>query len=255
MVRKPEEFTLGSPVTEPGRFANEMAHLKRIGRSFVIATKEVTVEQFLRFREHRWEKRYSPFKDSPVVSVSWYEAAAYCNWLSELEGIPSDQWCYKPNAEGKYDEMMSMKPNHLKLAGYRLPTNAEWEYACRSGSVVSRYFGRSHELLHRYAWYQINGDDQAWQVGKLRPNELGLFDTLGNAVECVEDPMLLNMSNKRDDVENKEYLLIDERAPRFVRGGSFVFGPVVLRCAYRSNLRPSFRYFSTGFRPAKTCPD
>ena len=111
----------------------------------------------------------------------------YCNWLSEKEGIPEDQWCYEQTAGGKYAAGMKIKRNHLKLTGYRLPTEAEWEYACRAGSVVGRYYGRTEELLPRYGWYQKNAEDHAWPVGRLRPNDLGLFDTLGNALEWVED--------------------------------------------------------------------
>jgi formylglycine-generating enzyme required for sulfatase activity/tRNA A-37 threonylcarbamoyl transferase component Bud32 len=257
VVRGPAEFTLGSPGTESGRVpVNESAHRKRIGRSFAIATKEATVEQFLRFRPgHRWQERYSPDRDSPAVAVTWYQAAEYCNWLSEREGIPRDQWCYEPNEKGLYAEGMQMKTDHLQLTGYRLPTEAEWEFACRSGSVVSRYYGRSEELLARYGWYQKNGEDRAWPVGRLRPNELGLFDMLGNALEWCEDPALLYVTGQRDDIENKKLRLINERMSRLLRGGSFFDSPVNLRCAPRNLYQPSLADNTDGFRPVRTSPD
>ena len=257
VVRGPVEFTLGSPGTEPGRIpVNEPAHRKRIGRSFAIATKEVTVEQFLRFKpRHFWVVQFSPDRDSPAVGMTWYEAAEYCNWLSEREGIPREQWCYEPNEKGLYAEGMQIKTDHLKLGGYRLPTEAEWEYACRSGSVVSRYFGRSEELLPRYGWYQKNGEDRAWPVGRLRPNELGLFDMLGNALEWVGDPAQLYVTGQRNDIENKSLLLINERVSRLLRGGSFNLTPVDLRCANRLDNRPSIVNNTSGFRPVRTSLD
>jgi formylglycine-generating enzyme required for sulfatase activity/serine/threonine protein kinase/class 3 adenylate cyclase len=256
-VRGPVEFTLGSPVTETGRHVeNEPAHRKRIGRSFAIATKEVTVEQFKRFRQnHRLITRYSHDQDTPMVTVTWYDAAAYCNWLSEREGIPPDKWCYLPDKDGDYDEGMRIKTDHLKLTGYRLPTEAEWEYACRSGSVVSRYYGRSDELLPRYGWYQKTADDRAWPVARLRPNELGLFDMLGNALEWVEDPGLAYVTGHRNDIENKSLLLINERMPRLLRGGSFFIPPVFSRCASRYGVRPSLSNYAYGFRPVRTSLD
>ena len=108
---------------------------------------------------------------------SWYNAAAYCNWLSRQEGLPE---CYEPNPDGEYATGMKIKPDALRLGGYRLPTEAEWEYACRAGAGTSRFYGASPELLGRYAWYNANSQEQAWPCGSLQPNELGLFDMLGN---------------------------------------------------------------------------
>ncbi|MBA4188447.1 MAG: hypothetical protein C0467_10620 [Planctomycetaceae bacterium] len=256
VVRGPVEFIMGSQVTVPGRVAeNEPARRRQIDRSFAVATKEVTVEQFLLFRpDHYWVERYSPDRDSPVVAVRMYGAAAYCNWLSKREGIPEDQWCYLPNKDGEYTEGMTIKPGHLALTGYRLPTEVEWEYACRAGSNVARFYGRSEEMLPRYAWYDKNADDRAWPVGLLRPNDLGLFDMLGNAMEWVEDVCLLS-ADQVLDVEHKGHLEINEQASRLLRGGSFDGTPYLLRSGDRlAIVRPSNRNNNNGFRIARTMP-
>ena len=82
---------------------------------------------------------------------------------------------------------MKIVPDALERPGYRLPTEAEWEYACRAGAVTSRYYGRSVELLGKYAWYLQNSQDRAWPCGQLLPNELGLFDMLGNVYEWCQE--------------------------------------------------------------------
>ncbi|MCE9565115.1 MAG: SUMF1/EgtB/PvdO family nonheme iron enzyme [Planctomycetes bacterium] len=253
VVRGPVEFALGSPLTEPGRSMSEPPHRKQISRAYAISTKEVTVEQYLRFRpNHSWTKRYSPDPDSPIVTVTWYDCAEYCNWLSEREGIPRDQWCYEPNKDGKYAERMSMKLGHLALTGYRLPTEPEWEYACRSGSVTSRYYGRGESLLPRYGWFAKTADDRAWPVGQLRPNDRGLFDALGNALEWVEAPWFNYTTSQREDIEDTKYITINEQSDRLLRGGSFFFHPLDLRSAFRFFSQPGNRYISGGFRPSRT---
>ncbi|MCI0465091.1 MAG: SUMF1/EgtB/PvdO family nonheme iron enzyme, partial [Gemmataceae bacterium] len=102
VVRDPEEFPMGSPATESDRQVEEAWHRKRIPRSFAIATKEVTVQQFREFLKanpgirHDWVStaKYSPDPDGPILGVTWFAAAQYCRWLSEQEGIPEEQMCY-----------------------------------------------------------------------------------------------------------------------------------------------------------------
>src|SRR5262249_52040544 len=148
---------------------------------FAIATHKVSVEEFLRFRPgFGYSPYYAPSRDCPVELVSWFDAAAYCNWLSEQEGIAKEQWCYEPNSKGEYTEGMKVKSEFSRLAGYRLPTEVEWEYACRAESVTSRHFGETDELLGQYSWYTKNSQDRCMlPVGTLKPNDWGLFDVLG----------------------------------------------------------------------------
>jgi formylglycine-generating enzyme required for sulfatase activity len=233
-----------------------MPHQKRIGRSFALAAREVTVEQFLRFRKgHDYNKQYAPSGDCPVNRVTWYEAAAYCNWLSKEEGIEKDEWCYLPNDEGQYAAGMKLAPDHLKKTGYRLPTEAEWEYACRAGALTSRYYGEAEGLLGRYALYTKNSQDKGMEpVGSLKPNDLGLFDMLGNALEWCEDEVAYYApggpgqpsedGGQKGDIKDTQSLVL--------RGGSFTNHAVDVRSAYRSWFVPANRAANVGLRPART---
>jgi formylglycine-generating enzyme required for sulfatase activity len=266
VIPGPVEFLMGSPPTEAGRADGpegqiEMRHLKRVGLSYALASKEVTVEQFLRFRGHHdYSKEHSPTADCPVTVVTWYDAAAYCNRLSKQEGIPQNQWCYEPNDDKQFAEGMRVKPNYLSLTGYRLPSEAEWEYACRAGAVTSRYYGETEELLGMYAWYAKNSMDRwmlpgpAGQAMPRKPNDLGLYDMLGNAVEWCQDQFAYYSVEPGDrpseDKADKEEVKDD--LSRVLRGSSFTNPAVAVRSALRDGGRPTYRFANVGFRPART---
>jgi formylglycine-generating enzyme required for sulfatase activity len=198
--------------------------------------------------------RYTPDPDGPAIVGPWYAAAAYCNWLSEQEGLPKDQWCYIPGEGNAYAEGMTIPADVLKRRGYRLPTEAEWEYACRAGAVTSRYYGNSLELLDAYARYQANSNDHAWSCGSLLPNDLGLFDMLGNEYEWVQDSMRRALAERRgvfsDDIRIYDYIHEDDA--RVLRGGTFNDLPAYVRSANRNWLAPSSRSTLNGFRPSRT---
>jgi hypothetical protein len=252
VIVEPGEFQMGSPIGEPGHVANEIRRRRRITRRFAIAATEVT-----RKAASRGPSLVSPqsnfvkTEDSPETGFDWYGAAQYCNWLSEQEGIPPDQWCYEPNEEGKYAPGMKAKSDFLDLHGYRLPVEVEWEYACRAGTVTSRYFGESESLLPEYAWYLANAENRTWPVGSLKPNGWGLFNMLGNAAEWCHD-QYFGLPPTMDPSE--AVIGKPDTAARVLRGGAFDLASVSIRSATRLFYQPGNRHVTNGFRPAKTCP-
>jgi len=204
----------------------EVQHLRRIGRAFEIGTREVTVAEFAAFEKvrlqrlraklevarrqeddrsiaeveaviERFEGKISnrqgePQDDRPVTEIKWIDAVTYCRWLSEQDGIAEDQQCYPPLAALDRFEVEKLPPDlpadFLERTGYRLPTEAEWEFACRAGSTTVWPMGEDSEHLPKYAWFNSNSPQANCQpVARLKPNDFGLFDMLGNASEWCQD--------------------------------------------------------------------
>jgi serine/threonine protein kinase/formylglycine-generating enzyme required for sulfatase activity len=252
----PVTFLMGSPPSEAGRSANEHLHCRSIRHSFAIASKAVTLEQFLRFdKDYNYEPLFAPTKDCPACGMTWYAAAEYCNWLSEQEGLPKEEWCFEPNTHDKYDEGMRLAPDCLKRTGYRLPTEAEWEYACRAGSVTSRYYGESDRLLEKYGWYLVNANNRSWPVGIMKPNDWGLFDMHGNSwTWCLEryyKDFAISTGGRSEGVLDG-MLDVSSKDDRPNRGGSFGTHASDVRSASRGEFLPTAPIKSIGFRPART---
>jgi formylglycine-generating enzyme required for sulfatase activity len=208
--------------------------------------------------------------------------------LSQQEGIPEEQWCYETSARKLTQEKVSvmvrllapqhplaraanagylplvldqqpqvtaLKKGYLGLRGYRLPTEAEMEYACRAGAVTSRYYGETEELLAEYGWYLKNSKERTWPVGGKKPNDLGLFDMHGNVWNWCQERYQADyaISKGGEITEDKEdSLQIISTVSRVLRGGSFDFQASDVRSANRSLNVPANRDNSIGFRPART---
>lgn len=161
-----------------------------VPQRFAISTTEITKEQMSAFGtpwlEHTYESRSN---NCPAIHVSWSEAASYCNWLSEREGIDSGQWWYEQIGEDDGHPLMAAKTGAKGLRGYRLPTVEEWEVACRAGTTSEWFFGADPGLMSQYAWWGKNSENgHVNPVATKRPNRFGMFDMYGNAIELCHDP-------------------------------------------------------------------
>ena len=218
------EFTMGSPDSDSGaRSTEKPQHRVRITKPFYLGTTEVTQGQY----EKVMGKNPSNFKesgpDASVESVSWDDAQEFCRKLSELA--------------------------EEKMAGrrYRLPTEAEWEYACRADSKTKLCCGDDDSRLGDYAWYSKNSNLKTHEVGQKKPNAWGLYDMHGNTWEwCADRFGSKYYANSPTD---------DPTGPsacsyRVLRGGSWYRNARSCRSASRNARAPDFRFFNIGFRVA-----
>jgi serine/threonine protein kinase/formylglycine-generating enzyme required for sulfatase activity len=227
VFRDPPEGEIGAKGVNPKLGLG--VPLKRIKLpSFAIAAKETTVAQVLALCPGYQMKA----SDKPATEIDFTGAAIYCNRLSELEGIPREEWFYEgPDANG----YVGLAKNFRRKTGYRLPTEEEWEYGCRAGSSGTWFFGDSRDLLKHYVWGLESGSKSVLPVGRLKPNDFGLFDMLGNAEEwCLVDNGDRNFTSQA------------------VRGGSVKYIWFYLHTEDRLTVIPTKRSEYLGFRVART---
>jgi formylglycine-generating enzyme required for sulfatase activity len=239
-------FTMGSPAGEEGRDSDEVQHEVVITRPFLLQATEVTQGQWRALMGDAPSKFSACGADCPVERVSWYEALAYCNARSQKEGLPP---CYRDPGGGVYDRKDAKAgavpswPEGLACRGYRLPTEAEWEYAARAGTTGAR-----HGELDAVAWYGGNSGGKTHPAGKKAPNAWELYDMLGNVWEWCWDWKGDYAGAARDPVGPASAGL------RVLRGGSWSLDARGARSARRSGNEPGERNGYFGFRLARSGP-
>jgi formylglycine-generating enzyme required for sulfatase activity len=243
-------YTMGSPRREPGRRANESQREVELKRGFYLSVTEVTNGQFRRFKpEHRSGiigNHTLDLDNQPVVGITWMEAALYCNWLSEQDGLP-------PAYEKKGETLVAVNP---MTKGYRLPTDAEWEWAARNegGGKLRRYpWGDSLPVAPRSGNYADtmarlvvqdvipdydDGFAGSAPVGKFPPNPLGLQDVGGNVAEWTHDYYTVTVDSGQVQVDP---LGPADGKQHVIRGASWKQSGV-------TDLRLSARDFGDGAR-------
>ncbi|MBX2921665.1 MAG: SUMF1/EgtB/PvdO family nonheme iron enzyme [Chitinophagaceae bacterium] len=225
-------FVMGSANDEPDRNANEGPRQLVKVDSFWMGAYEITWDQFQQFMNANLKNKSLKVKGKeieldavtsptpeyidmsfgmgreggyPVVNITNYAAIMFAKWLY-------------------------LKTGHF----YRLPTEAEWEYACRAGTTTAYYFGDDSSKLRNYAWFKDNTKDGYSKVGQKKPNALGLYDMLGNVAEWTMDQFERDyFAQLKGNPANNPWFKPTKLYPRSVRGGSWMDKAGNLRCAAR----------------------
>lgn len=260
----PTQGFVGQSPFEWKKQANEFSiqHRVVIPYSFAIATHEVTIQDFLpcfnEWRKYFRQELTPSFNwaarslDSPIGSLDYYDAARYCRWLGEKEGIPESEQCY-PEVE-KIGPNMDLPDDFLTRKGYRLPIREEWEIACSGGVNTRFYWGGDAAASDLFGWFQMNSNDRMHPVGQLMPNRLGLFDTQGNAYEWTATPEeSYPLYSVGDSILlNKHTNKVVDGGRGVLKGGEFVSNPIEHSIGNRWGHSYTQTWPASGFRLART---
>lgn len=229
-------FTMGSPTSEVGRGEDEGPQCKVRVEPFWMGRCEVTWDEYEAFMLCLDIKRRQALKVEPTARENAADAVSrptkpYTDMTFGMGKREYPAICMTQLAARKYCKWLSEKTGRY----YRLPTEAEWEYACRAGSTTAYHFGDDSSLLDEYAWHEGNSDYEYKKVGKKKPNAWGLHDMHGNVAEWVLDQYLSDHYEKLASSPDGPSLAVPTTLyPRVVRGGSWDNKAIALRSAARA---------------------
>jgi formylglycine-generating enzyme required for sulfatase activity len=229
-------FMMGSPTGESGRSSDETQHTVTLTTDFWMAESEVTQRQYWNLMGSN--PSYFKLDQLPVENVSWFDAVAYCNALSAKEKLTP---CYQISGT------TVAWADGLKCTGYRLPTEAEWEYAARSPATTV-YAGSN--TVDEVAWYVTNSGGTMHAVKTKTANGRGLYDQSGNVREWVWD----SYQGNYEALPSTDPIGPSTSASRVFRGGGWGGTASSARIAYRNRYVPAFREFNLGFRVVRSNP-
>lgn len=217
-------FTMGSPMGEAGRNAVAETQVKvELTQGFWLGKYEVTQEEYEEVMGTNPASYKNSGKTAPVETISWQDAMDFCQTLTERE-----------RAAGSLPEGW----------GYTLPTDAQWEYACRAGTTTSYSFGDVPAQLGEYGWFNANSGNVPHPVGQKKPNPWGFYDMHGNVFEWVLDWHSDSLEGGKDPLGPATGMM------QVRRGGCYDFPVAECRSAARKAFMPSRRFARIGFRPA-----
>jgi formylglycine-generating enzyme required for sulfatase activity len=201
-------------------------------RGFSMGVHPVTQEQFKTAMGYN-PSRFTGEKNLPVEQVNWFDAVRFCNRLSDARGLNR---CYNESAwECDFSK-----------SGFRLPSEAEWEYACRAGTKTRYYTGDRESDLDQAGWYKGNSAGKTHPVGQKAPNTWGLYDMHGNVWEWCNDWYGGYSTHIHPSHPSHQ-----PGSFKVKRGGGWYFDAECCRSSYRGNFEPDFRDCLMGFRVAR----
>ncbi len=254
-------FKMGSPLNEMGRVgARELLHSVTLSHDFYISRYEITQKQFQDLMKYNPSFFKNCGDSCPVENLTWHEAAAFCNALSAQKHLEACFTCSGSKEQTKCTVPTRFQgKKYYTCKGYRLPTEAEWEYAYRAGTQTSLYNGNLTQpkgkdpLLNKIGWYSQNAQGKTQPIGQKLPNAWNLFDMAGNVWEWTFDYGLAKYdAGPAIDPISSKPLQGQVRYNRVKRGGAAYTFAFNCRAAYRTSNHQDARDHYQGVRPVRT---